>query len=491
MPNKAICYAKSAIAFLELCESLKLHDRLYLAIQNEEEEIFYIDFSKYLAEQPVFKNEVSDWDELEVMLISDSGLAISYQTQLLIPQQQLFTKLVDGETRTYSELTPFLSDVDHQLAVYSVDNNIGVDVSYSLRNSPFTRNLKTIKWKLKDLIFTHTTSTHVVNFANTIPIVNGLACYPKYWNDELFAYEGSNLLRNNPNTTKGLVLLDFSNIGDIETHLLSSCVNFSNLDTNSHSKTMVVEEEPKVKFTGTINVYNTDEFVIEVQLPDTASSGIPIICIAGRLFFPYEDDLYIKKVNGKSVVKFVINRITLEKILSTNLQKFGKQIPNTGNINIDVNDFLDYLFVDHLGDFYKDPVNEHTNVRKYFADTCIPYIVILKSDKKLMFKKSNPIGTILPDKLRFEPNAGGLLVNANTREIIDYVRIQYDSCTLVTFAPEKPLEFIERDSPHLLSGNASAGSQLNYQRKDAWNAFSHSSNLRDLNAYYLLDIAKV
>lgn len=490
-PNNSLCYEKSGIPFLELLTSIELHDRLYLVIENEDEFISYHDFSRILIDQPVFRSGVTTWEELELMFTEE--LLTAYPAQVLVPAKCIYSETIDLVTRTYVKLTPFSSNILNQLNIFSVENNMGMDVAYTSRNSPYTRNVQAIKWTLKDLVFTHTGTSPVIDFANTIPIVNGLACYPKVWNGELFAYEGANLLRNIGSENKNLVLLDFSKVGELETHLLANCVNLSSFSTGTHTTSMTEDEGDvtKVKFVGDIELYDTDEFVIKVELPENASHGIPILCIGGRLFFPYEDKLGIKTVGEKRVVTFTLKRITLEKILAANLQKFGKQINNTGNINVDVNDFLDYLFVDHLGDYYTDQITEEASVRKYFADTCIPFISIIKSDSTLAFKKSTPIGTILPDKLQFEPNAGGLLINGATREVVDYVKIPYESCTLVTFADWKPLELIERDSPHGLAGKAFAGTKHNYQRKDAWNPFSLATDERDLNNYYLLDIGKV
>lgn len=540
-------YAPSAITYTEFLTTLALHEHYYLVVVDDAEHRYYLDFSNMLKDQPVGINNIVDWETMGAFI--DEAICEMYAANVLVPQH-LLTKVIEGDkVRTILQPTQFASNIQTQLNVHSVDNNLGITVAYSSRKSPSIRNLRPIRHNLKDLVFTHT-GTPILNFRNTIPVVNGVTCYPSVYDahqvlkrftaehlglplipvddlddpqsfravtdadlgsafypltylsvgEELFAYEGANLLRKQHTTPKGLVLIDFSELGDLEVHRLSDCDNLNITDLSTKTTTILPDGNPtRIKFEGTISVANQDRFIFTIQLPEGASSGLPLVSIAGRLFFPSYDDVSMRTKNGRKVVTLTLTRHLLERIVLTNLQKFSKEIKNTLNINVNIDELVTHLFDDHVsldwflasvGATIGDPTQEETVIRRYFADTCVPFVAIIKTEQQLICRLAHPM-TIAPDKFRFVGRCGGLLINSKTREIVDYVRTVYEQHTLVTMANWKPLELFHRDSPHLLAGNILGTSKHNYQRSDQWNPIANYTDMRALENYHLLDFARI
>ena len=84
---------------------------------------------------------------------------------------------------------------------------------------------------------------------------------------------------------------------------------------------------------------------------------------------------------------------------------------------------------------------------------------MLHTNKRMLITRIKPKMSILPDKLVFPANSGGILVHMKTYEIIDYVRVNYKHDTLVTCAMQCPLNMVNDLDPHRLDHP-----QLGYER---------------------------
>lgn len=442
---------KSYITLIDLFASIQPNSKIIFNMLNDNDVEKSIDASALYRDYEF--SLIDTWTKVEAFLTD--VLLETYKTSVVVPQKML-TK-TNG--KTFKVLAPASSNTSTQPKIFSCENNTGIEISYGSHVVPVTRNIKNLKWNLPDIIFTHTNPLFKrVDFNNCLPIVNGCICYPKVYNEELFAYEGSKVLRNMNSVSKGIMLLDFSPIANMSVIRLSSC---NKIDTaiNSHLRFTLPEG-------------------------DYLNKTIMLV-IAGRLF--KQNELNLNVVGNTTTVDIELDKKLMECILASNFFKFNQKIFNTSNMMIDINHYLDHVYDDRNNMTFQEEI---LAVKHKFADTNIPFVIVL-DNPNINYRTFDPLLTIKPDKLKFEDNVGGLLVNKSTRDIIDYTRIEYTTTTLVTINPITILNMTDRTNKDTLDTEAIAYTRDNYASIDRWNPFNLYNNLNDPNNYMLLDFYKL
>jgi hypothetical protein len=139
----------------------------------------------------------------------------------------------------------------------------------------------------------------------------------------------------------------------------------------------------------------------------------------------------------------------------------------------------------------EQPSYDADDVYRYqYSDYQKAFVVILHNEKDIRLTRIPAKTAIKPDKLVFPEGAGGLLVNNQTLEIIDYVRIKYRHDTLVTTTMQRPLNLLYDTDPHRIGQP-----QLGYTRyqcpNEPWDLpFSmFAKELRGPDNFELVDLA--
>ena len=483
--RRSYCYDTSAITLYDVLASQDGTQQVILCVEDEEEKIRYIDLTLLYAEQPVSANNVTEWSQMATYLTNlDLTTLDRYRVVTLVPDRMLTVR--DG-IRTLVQ-TPFSTEITAQLNIYSVENNFGIDVGYGSHRSPGIRNNSRLKWNLPDLVFSRAIPGEVVKFSNTIPFVNGIACYPEVYEDVLFAYQGAQLASKVEDLNKNILLVDYSELGDLTIIKLSECEHISTvgLDETSTIQDTVVSEEDSVKFQGSIQVYDHSTIKISFYLPEGTASGYPMVCIGGRVFEPSTDHIRMYTDGTRYRVDIELDRQLLEMIVAANLQKFKKTLKNTTMVRVIVDATIRNLF--HDPDTFTGSTEEELAIQKY-ADKTVPFVAILHSEEPLVHNLIEPKMILYPDKLTFYPSSGGLLINRYTREVVDYVKIPYDSNILVTFPVQPELRLMHRDNLYDLTTPNLGIRQHNTSYTDKYNPFSMEyTDVRRLSAYLLYDL---
>ena len=479
------CYDTSAITLGDVLGSQDGTQQVILCLEEDEGSILFVDLMKLYAEQPASANGVVDWDTLLSYLTNlDKTVLVRYQTVTLVPYRML--TIQDG-VKTYIA-TPFYTTITTTLKIVSVENDFGIDVGYGSHLSPEIRNNVRLKWNLPDLVFTKATPGDVVNFNNTIPVVNGIVCYPYVYKDTLFAYKGAQLASKMRDLNKNILLIDYSQLGSLTTIPLYKCelIRITGLDETLTVTDDIVQQDDSVKFQGTIEEYVHSAIKIEFYLPEGTEPGFPMVCIAGRMFEPSSYHVKLYGDGTRYKVELVLDRKLLETIVAANLQKFNKYIKNTTMVKVVLDIMIHHLFRDP--DQITGTIEEELAIAKYM-DKTVPFVSLLHSEEPMVHNIIEPIKVLYPDKLLFPPDTGGLLINKKTREIVDYVKIPYDSGLLVTFPPQRELRLLDRDNLYDLTTNNVALRQHNTSYSDKYNPFSMEyDEIRALDNYVLYDL---
>ena len=330
-----------------------------------------------------------------------------------------------------------------------------------------------------------------------------------------YAGSDSPFVEHAPHYNKGIMLIDFSSIGSIDCVKLSDCSNgeiygygddetiteqihvinppvdgkydvMTTCERTRHKKLVQrksTHKHDKSWFKGIITKDKVSFYRISFTLPSNIEPGIPILCLFGKMFFLHED-VTIQNTSAGYRVTAVIQKDVVHTALLSNLQWFGKQIPETGFVEGVVKPTFDQLFVD----------TEVTNgtpddVQRYlYEDLSIPFVIILRTDKNVVMTRTAPKMTIGPDKLLFPKEVGGLLINKATREIVDYIRIPYENSTLVEFVQQRPLNILHKDIHHL-TDPALAFEFNKYSAAPKYKPFRYFEAERSLNNFELVDFA--
>lgn len=482
--RRSFCYDTSAITLSDVLASQGTQ-QVILCLEDEEEYMKYIDLMKLYAEQPVSANGVFDWEQMESYLSNlDLTTLDRYRVVTLVPYWML--TLQDGVKTMIP--TPFSTEITTQLNIHSVENNFDIAVGYGSHRSPGVRNNKKIKWNLPDLVFSRAIPGEIVKFKNTIPFVNGIACYPEVYEDVLFAYQGAQLASKVEDLNKNILLVDYSDLGDLTIIKMSDCepIDITGVEEISTIKDTGVADDDPVKFQGTIQVYDHSTIKISFLLPEGTASGYPMVCIGGRMFEPSTDHVKMYTEGSRYRVEIELDRQLLEIILAANLQKFKKTLKNTTMVRVIVDATIRNLFNDP--DHFTGTTEEELAIQRY-ADKTVPFIAILHSEEPLVHNMIEPSMILYPDKLKFPSGTGGLLINRYTREVVDYVKIPYDSGNLVTFPVQQELRLMHRDNLYDLTTPNLAIRQHNTSYTDKYNPFSMEyTDVRRLPAYLLYDL---
>lgn len=481
------CYDTSAITLSDALAYQGVQD-LILCLEDNSD-IKYIDLMRLYAEQPVAANGVTNWEKMTEYLTKLNLTTLDrYRVATMVPYKML---TIRNGVKTLIK-TPFSTNITTQLNIYSVENNFGIDVGYGSHRSPEIRNNPRLKWNLPDLVFSKSIPGDLIEFKNTIPFVNGIACYPEVYKDVLFAYQGAQLAAKVSDLNKNILLVDYSNLGDLTIVKLSDCkpVDITGVKEKTSINDTVVKDDDFVKFEGTIQVYQHSTIKISFLLPEGIKSGYPMVCIGGRMFEPSTDHVKMFSEGARYRVEVELDRQLLEIILAANLQKFKQTIKNTTIVRVSVEDLIDNLFKDPdlFAESPSEEALEKLAIQRY-ADKTVPFIAILHSKEPLVHNTIEPLNVLYPDKLLFPSKTGGLLINRYTREVVDYVRVQYDSNELITFPVQQELRLMHRDNLYDLVTPNIAIRKHNTSYTDKYNPFSMEyTDVRRLSAYLLYDL---
>jgi hypothetical protein len=149
----------------------------------------------------------------------------------------------------------------------SVDQDINVIASYGSKVEDNMRSDFEYRHALPDAVFD--CKKNLFKKDATLPICNGLVCYPRVINDRLYASQGQRLSYNKADRNRGWVLVDFSTVGG------ASFVHLSKFDGPLTALTIPTNENG-------------------VPIIDTSKQSA-LLVVRGRLFLPNEFEI----VNNK------------------------------------------------------------------------------------------------------------------------------------------------------------------------------------------------
>ncbi len=375
-PRDMLCFDKSYRTLDEVRMGVEVNKELTIIAETIDEEVYVANFSLMMVELKDISLFPS-WTELEAYLTTT--IMSLYETTPIVPNH-MFTvdtgKIIIVESpinTTENTTSPLIVSVQHQL-------NMGMD--FGTRDEPNLRNNPMLKHRLTDVIFKNTGADPVVNFDNCIPIINGKVHYPVPFEEELFAVDGTRVLRSADSENLGILLLDFTPMGGMETVRFKDCEVVSDV----HGYTY--------------------------RLPDgkTFADKNFVVVIAGRLVMSTEVDQL-----DDTTLKITPERINIENIRLSNKILEGSYMPGTNTVEVteSISSYMDGLIAE---DHYES------------------YIIIIDNpDVAIHF--ISPLMTISPRMLKFPGRIGGLLMRKMTREIVDYNR-EFDSDGSIVRIPQ-------------------------------------------------------
>ena len=539
MSSKCISVDVITFSEFELCAAS--YSVATIVLQLDDDSFLFIDALKLFSDQPLTLTNgetitpVSSWEEFNTYISGlETDILQKYLTVSIVPRYWQKEKWTDdnGKINYKSELTPFFSNTGSQLRIRSIENSFGFDVQYCDHNNFYERRNLGKSWNYPDISIINTGAGDSINLHNSIPIVNGAVFYPEVrlnaetgyeeliaheagkwlitsdWNqanvktvkhnkihqdDKLVfdIYEGGEESTENAYCyNKNIMLVDFSPVGNISIIKLSDCLNgkieHDYNDIVNDPIPTITDKRTNIHtayIKGDIHHPRCSYYTITFDLPTGTEIGIPIVCIGGRLFYLH-DDSEIRVSDNKISLSVKIDRALFNNIILSNLQWFGKQNLDTSIVEEKALFTLNELFKDTA---YGNGTPEDI-ARLRHEDNSVPFVIMLHTDKTLVCSKCEPIMTIGPDKFLFPPNAGGLLVNKRTREIVDYVRQFYASGTLVETTLQRPINYINKDIKQITSDSL-AFEFNNYRSKSKYKNFDTFVEGRNINEYVLIDFA--
>ncbi len=523
-----VCYSAEYKSLKDILEILNQVDTAVLVFNNGNNSYFLLDLKKLFSVQEYLSFE--NWEELHVFIErQESDWLAMYAGSAVVPSHMQIT---DNKWIP----CPFGSFTNNQIKVVSFENGDYGKVELGNAGTPYYRDNKRSFPYTKDAVFSDLKD---IDIDNSIPIIHGCAFKPSVWvnpvtkKKEMFALQAGRLIsyaKWNQKRTKtaphiiardennnlvdnhykgnevpvprsyyyneGIMMIDFSNVGTISIVDSSEFkdVRLSRIDISTINKERTnltqgdnYSFDPHDWMRGEIPVADATSFKLEFLLPETEQDGIPIVCLFGRLLFVQEYVAMHKTSNGLHI-SVVLPKDLLERILLSNMQNYGKHIADTTNIQLLLEIALENLFTNNKEN-YISPSLEELHIRKY-ADFQKPFVIMLHTNKRMLITRIKPKMSILPDKLVFPANSGGILVNMKTYEIIDYVRVNYKHDTLVTCAMQCPLNMVNDLDPHRLDHP-----QLGYERykcdhePEFFKYDELSRKLRTPDCFELMDIS--
>lgn len=393
--KRVIAFDKSYMEFSDLLLSIKPQDNYYI-IAEIGGVLYTADFSNIANRRP---NNINTWDLFESYLTS--GILVG--SKKLSPRiNYVWSK--QGE-KIVSIAPPVETDTNiiyrntNSAIIYPFDTYNDIVADFGTRNDPSVRNILGLKSMLTDIVF-RKVKPNVINFNNTIPIVNGICCFPVVHNDELYTPYGTSYLPDTEN--KNILLMDFSPLGNIQTIRLKDCTSNSSPIANH----------------------------LEIILPSevTTLNKSVILVIGGRMFFP--DEIYVpssrlvsinlKKYNLHNIL--ISNRIYM-KDYDTSFTMTSSNFSYYVNTQIwNVNDYNNFVIIID---------NPNVKTSEYS---------ISESFERAILEKSNNLFTIEKNRSK-----QGFVMRLSNRDIIDYTWVTKRSRDLIMFAPSTNIIIPDND----------------------------------------------
>lgn len=418
----------------------------------------YFNISRLLTSQPVSYSSVTSWDKLEELFNTLNGSVLEMiEVKVMVPS----TYLTKRDDSLISIVNPFASNSSNQLRIYSGDNDTHINLEYGSVYFPTIRNNQSLRHLLSDVVVNTDYSPNKLNLKNTIPVINGVVCYPEYdsTNNELYARDGVAFVQNRKQFCSNTVLIDVSDLGDMECIKLSDCTNgvVSNVQLEEQSAGIkhgnLLEDSTDGHFTGmkgnSCKVYKNNKIKISFDVPE-GKIGEPVLILFGRIVTTLENVVSYNIAGSKLHVECEISRSIVENILISNLEKCGKNVTGTPFYKSYLEKNLERLFMvndrhDH-NEVFEDAEAEYTS---RMLDNASSFVVLINTDKKVHLSIREFTYKCNNKTLWFESEAnpvGGILINPQTLEIVDYTKVEYINGSLITFVNQTPLYRITNDN---------------------------------------------
>lgn len=549
--KSTMCYDTSYKSYAVATNDLTADSNLIIAckLTTNRVEYFFVDlFAFYLNYQCV----VNTWDELkeEIQKHVYEPRFSDVLVYTSVPSMQLFKKetstfpRLDSGSLVYSIPTKFRSNMLERPFVYSLNYTNYVTAAYTNIKTPNIRNKINRKKSLPDVVLTKVKGRDI-DLENTLVSVNGIVGLPVYDSDtkELFIKNGANMLRDAHRTDQNVVLLDFSKILPKDTKLITrklyecdpdlyfeetvpdyvthddihgsnwayqspvTLTSLTSSETSTGGKMVLLKHTLETFLDRRIDYQRRVKFVISfsVEVPNNEFEKIPVLCLGGRLFFLYIDDLtYTPIIDGttrrlKIVFKVDIN--TLEKILAANLQHNGVFYGFTSIYRISIGYIISNIFTNK--EYNAKFSSDEWKVINQTSKLDIPFISIIQTDKHVAIDRIDQYSTENEKTIRFPKFAQGILINGQTREIVDYTAQKKEADVNVSITPQLPLfiSSLEGTARHIdQDGNErnEIPDAMRYDRftwehdpfvyKDKYNRRNPSVLLKDIHAFFMLNI---
>lgn len=217
--KKVFAFNPEAISLVTFLSNIEVNTTYYLIASHNNR--FYA--SDLLKVYNSIGNGCMTWNQLNAKLTE--GLLLGAATK--IPYCHYMWDKKDNRSTTSAIPDGVkawnLFQETKSVKIHSFDKTFDIEADFGSRNEPDVRNLTNYKFRLRDVVFRKKDTHVVINFQNTIPIVNGVSVTPLYYaaTDELFAPETVKYLP--PSSNKNIILVDFSDIGSFEIIKLSDC----------------------------------------------------------------------------------------------------------------------------------------------------------------------------------------------------------------------------------------------------------------------------
>ena len=406
--RKVFAFNPAAMDMINFLSNIDIDTQYYLVASNDDK--FYAsDFS-------LIFNQVgpgcTTWSQLETKLTE--GILLGARKK--IPPCYYMWDIKDGRSTT----SPIPDGVtEHNLFyktesinIISFDNTNSIEADFGSKDSPGIRNLVNYKSKLPDVIFKKVDPTFTINFKNTIPIINGVSIYPLYYeaNNELFAPFGVQYLPNHIN--KNILLVDFSDIGNIDVIKLSECTR--------------------------IEPFTSDSIIFDLPTNKTMAGKSVIMVLGGRWYFEYD----FHKCSDKRITFYpkqeMHNSLISNRIYS---KDYDNQFTMTSS---------------HLDYYISTTMWESSNYNNYVILVDNPKMKVVdnaigNSDESISPLSVNNFRNNLLDSYRnvfFTHPSGvlrGLLMRDLNRDIVDYIKVNKHSKDVIMIHPSSNIVIADFD----------------------------------------------
>lgn len=392
--NRVRCYDTRCKTLDEIRSNPEINVVSFFVFVDNNDDVIFVNLTRMLYELSAVAT-AADWAAL-LLLLTPTTIELYRDDTVIVPAQQL--TLLDNDD-LLSIPTPFSGADQIFPIIKSIEHCNDFAIDYGTIGNPSIRNQMHLQFMLHELIVRHTDPEHpAVNFNNTIPIVNGSVHYPVAFNNELYMRGGTDVLYSTTNRNQPVMLMDLSPLGTTNMEL--------------------------VRFTDCMQHGSVNNDAIYFTMPPGKSvlGKSALLVIANRLYMPDE----IEWVNNSTFI-FSPSKLNLAQILLNQQVLMEDYLPNTGTAVIDL-----ATFIASLGN--QDDYNNFI----ILIDT--PALKIVESDIRT---------SVTPNSFLFTGRCGGLLVKHDTREIIDYTRLEYANDTLVSFTHPLPMQVLRQypDNP--------------------------------------------